>query len=155
MGAAFLAGVVLAGQLEGRAHDFTRGATELLVPFFLVGIGLNLDLATLRDPATLGLATILLVAAVVTKMVGCGLGAWRYGRVDALRIGAGMVPRGEVGMVVAQLGLTLGVVSQSLYAVTVFMAVGTTIVAPPLLAWAFRGAEARPVDADSEMPSIG
>jgi len=150
---AFLAGVVLAGSLDERAENFTHGATELLVPFFLVGIGLNLDLSTLRNPATLALAAIVLVAAVVTKIVGCGLGALRFGRVDALRIGVGMVPRGEVGMVVAQLGLTLGVVSQSLYAITVFMAVGTTIVAPPLLAWAFRGADTRPTD--SELPSIG
>ncbi len=152
---AFLAGVVLAGQLSGRALDFARGATELLVPFFLVGIGLNLEIGALRDPATLLLAMVLLLAAVLTKIVGCGLGAWRFGRQDALRIGVGMVPRGEVGMVVAQLGLTLGVVSPSLYAVTVFMAVGTTVVAPPLLAWAFRGAEARHVDPDAEMPSIG
>ncbi|MBY0506214.1 MAG: cation:proton antiporter [Bryobacteraceae bacterium] len=152
---AFLAGVVLAGQVGNRAQDFTRGATELLVPFFLAGIGLNLDLAALRDPRTLSLATILLVAAVLTKIVGCGLGAFRYGTRDALRIGAGMVPRGEVGMVVAQLGLTLGVVSPSLYAVTVFMAVGTTVLAPPLLTWAFRGAERRMGDGESEMPSIG
>ena len=150
---AFLAGVVLAGQIESRARDFTKGATELLVPFFLVGIGLNLDLHTLRDPQTLGLGVALLVAAVVTKIVGCGLSAIRFGTRDALRIGVGMVPRGEVGMVVAQLGLTLGVVSPSLYSVTVLMAVGTTIVAPPLLSWAFRGAEARVSDAD--LPTIG
>ena len=150
---AFLAGVVLAGQIEPRARDFTQGATELLVPFFLVGIGLNLDLHTLRDPQTLGLGVALLVAAVVTKIVGCGLGAVRFGKTDALRIGVGMVPRGEVGMVVAQLGLTLGVVSPSMYGIAVFMAVGTTIVAPPLLNWAFRGAEARMSDAD--LPTIG
>ena len=150
---AFLAGVVLSGQIDSRARDFTQGATELLVPFFLVGIGLNLDLHTLRDPQTLGLGVALLLAAVVTKIVGCGLGAIRFGTRDALRIGVGMVPRGEVGMVVAQLGLTLGVVSPSLYAVTVLMAVGTTIVAPPLLSWAFRGAEARMSDAD--LPIIG
>ncbi len=150
---AFLAGVVLSGQIEERARYFTQGASELLVPFFLVGIGLNLDLSALRDPRTLWLGLAVLVAAVVTKIVGCGLGGLRFGRRDALRIGVGMVPRGEVGMVVAQLGLTLGVVSQSLYAITVFMAVGTTILAPPLLAWAFRGAETRVSDA--EMPTIG
>ena len=150
---AFLAGVVLAGQIEARARDFTQGATELLVPFFLVGIGLNLDLSTLRDPQTLGLGMAVLVAAVVTKIVGCGLGAIRFGKTDALRIGVGMVPRGEVGMVVAQLGLTLGVVTQSMYAIAVLMAVGTTIMAPPLLNWAFRGAEARMSDAD--LPPIG
>ena len=52
-----------------------------------------------------------------------------------------MVPRGEVGMVVAQLGLTLGVIEKPVYAVVVFMAVATTLTAPPLLAVAFRGWE--------------
>lgn len=150
---AFLAGVVLAGQLDERAEDFTRGATELLVPFFLVGIGLNLNLSTLGDSATLTLGGVLLLAAVLTKIIGCGLGGWRYGFRDAFRIGAGMVPRGEVGMVVAQLGLTLGVVTPRLYAVTVLMAVGTTILAAPLLAWAFRGADTRP--APDDVPAIG
>ena len=50
-----------------------------------------------------------------------------------------MIPRGEVGMIVAQLGLSLGVVSRQTYAVVVFMAVGTTILAPPLLKLAYRG----------------
>jgi len=49
-----------------------------------------------------------------------------------------MVPRGEVGMVVAQIGLGLGVIQQSVYAVVVFMAVATTLAAPPLLSYAYR-----------------
>lgn len=149
----FLAGVMLSGQIGERTRDFTQGAGELLVPFFLVGIGLNLDVSALRDPRTLWLGLAVLLAAVVTKIVGCGLGGIRFGRRDALRIGVGMVPRGEVGMVVAQLGLSLGVVSQSLYAITVLMAVGTTVLAPPLLTWAFRGAETRATEVD--MPNIG
>ena len=56
-----------------------------------------------------------------------------------------MIPRGEVGMVVAQIGLTLGVISKDVYGVVVFMAVATTIVAPPLLKMAFRGAGQEPV----------
>ena len=55
-----------------------------------------------------------------------------------LRIGIGMVPRGEVGMVVAQLGMTMGVVTKPIYTVVVFMAVATTLIAPPLLNMAFR-----------------
>jgi Kef-type K+ transport system membrane component KefB len=49
-----------------------------------------------------------------------------------------MMPRGEVGLVVAQLGLSLGVITQSVYGVVVFMAVATTLIAPPLLTWAYR-----------------
>jgi Kef-type K+ transport system membrane component KefB len=59
------------------------------------------------------------------------------------RIGVGMVPRGEVGMVVAQLGLAMGVIGKPVYSVVVFMAVATTIVSPPLLKSAFAGAPAR------------
>jgi Kef-type K+ transport system membrane component KefB len=55
------------------------------------------------------------------------------------RIGVGMIPRGEVGMVVAQIGFSMGVVDKPVYAVAVFMAVATTIVAPPLLKAAYRG----------------
>jgi Kef-type K+ transport system membrane component KefB len=51
-----------------------------------------------------------------------------------------MMPRGEVGMIVAQIGLQMGIVEPSVYAIVVFMAVGTTMLAPPLLNWAFRDA---------------
>jgi Kef-type K+ transport system membrane component KefB len=58
------------------------------------------------------------------------------------RIGCGMVPRGEVGMVVAQIGMSMGIIQKPVYAVVVFMAVATTIVAPALLNIAFRGVQA-------------
>jgi Kef-type K+ transport system membrane component KefB len=75
----------------------------------------------------------------VSKFIGCGLGAVGLGKTDMLRIGVGMVPRGEVGMVVAQIGLSIGVISQPVYGVVVFMAVATTLVAPPLLVPTYRG----------------
>ena len=136
----FLAGMALSESMSGRVHDLVHGVTELLLPFFLVGIGLNLDLATFATPATIILAIVILVAAVVSKLVGCGLGALALGRIDALRIGIGMVPRGEVGMVVAQVGLAAGVIDKPLYGVVVFMSVATTLIAPPLLKIAYRGA---------------
>jgi len=70
-----------------------------------------------------------------------------------VRIGVGMVPRGEVGMVVAQIGLKMGVMAQSTYGVVVFMSVMTTLIAPPLLKAAFRG-EAR-VAEEEEVPRLG
>jgi Kef-type K+ transport system membrane component KefB len=120
----------------------THGVTELLVPFFLAGIGLHLDLSAFADTRTLILAAVILVAAVASKLIGCGLGALGLGRTDALRVGVGMVPRGEVGMVVAQIGLSMGVVAKPIYGVVVFMAVATTLVAPPLLKMAYRDAKA-------------
>jgi Kef-type K+ transport system membrane component KefB len=114
-----------------------HGATELLVPFFLVGLGLRIDLSVFRSGSSLMLAGLILVTAILSKVIGCGLAALPLGRSEALKIGVGMIPRGEVGLVVGQLGLTIGILSQDLYDVVVFMAVATTIVSPPLIKRAF------------------
>ena len=135
---AFLAGMALSETAEGRVSDLTRGVAELLVPFFLAGIGLHFDISAFASGPTLLLSAILLVAAVISKFAGCGLGALALGRVDAVRIGVGMVPRGEVGMVVAQIGLGFGIIRSNIYAVVVFMSVATTVVAPMLIKPAFR-----------------
>jgi len=135
---AFLAGLALTDGADARVRTLTRGVSELLVPFFLVGIGLNLDVRVFRSKSVLALALLILAAAVVTKLVGCGLGALSLGWENVLKIGLGMVPRGEVGMVVAQIGLGLSVISSEVYAVVVFMAVATTLVTPLLLKIAFR-----------------
>jgi Kef-type K+ transport system membrane component KefB len=88
------------------------------------------------------------IAAVLSKVIGCGFGAWRLGRGDMLRIGFGMVPRGDVGMVVAQIGLGLGVIEKPVYAVVVAMAVLTTMIAPPLLKYAYCDLRPRAVEED-------
>ncbi|MBI3801307.1 MAG: cation:proton antiporter [Deltaproteobacteria bacterium] len=139
---AFLAGITVAESVTHRVHELTQGVTELLVPFFLVGIGLHFDVAAFATPSTLVLAVVILLAAILSKLLGCALGAVRLGRADALRIGIGMVPRGEVGMVVAQIGLGLAVIPQGVFAVVVFMSIMTTLIAPPLLNWAYRDVEA-------------
>lgn len=136
---AFLAGMALSETVEHRVHDLAHGVTELLVPFFLAGIGLNLDVAAFASRPIIELSLVILAAAVVSKLVGCGVGALSLGFKDAVRVGFGMVPRGEVGMVVAQIGLGMGVVPKDVYAVVVFMAVATTLIAPPLLNMSFRG----------------
>ena len=137
---AFLAGMALSETAETRLHDMTSGVCELLVPFFLAGIGLHFDLAAFATTSTLLLTAAIVLAAVASKFVGCGLGAARMGRTDAIRVGVGMVPRGEVGMVVAQIGLNLGVVASNVHAIIVFMSVATTLIAPPLLKLSFRRA---------------
>jgi Kef-type K+ transport system membrane component KefB len=135
---AFLAGMALSDTLDRRVHDLTHGVSELLVPFFLAGIGLHLDVSVFKQADTLALSAIIVVAAIFSKLVGCGLGAIGMGWKDALRIGVGMAPRGEVGMVVAQIGLGFGVIPGPVYGVVVVMAVLTTVVAPPLLTLSFR-----------------
>jgi Kef-type K+ transport system membrane component KefB len=136
---AFLAGMALAESTDTRVRHLSNGVAELLVPFFLAGIGLHVSLAAFSNWRNALLALLILAAAVVSKFIGCGLGAWGMGRAEALRIGIGMIPRGEVGMVVAQIGLGFGIIRQNIYGVVVFMSVATTIVAPPLIKWAYRG----------------
>lgn len=136
---AFLAGLALSETVSDHVHTLVHGVAELMVPFFLAGIGLSFDLSGLGEPATLRMVGLITLIAVVTKIAGCGLGALSLGWRDALRVGVGMVPRGEVSMVVAQLGLSMGVVPKHVYTVLVTMAVATTIVAPPLIGVVFRG----------------
>ncbi|MDE3168131.1 MAG: cation:proton antiporter [Acidobacteriota bacterium] len=150
---AFLAGMALSEAVQERARQLTHGVTELLVPFFLVNIGLALDPAVFAGSRTLLLALAILAVAVVSKFAGCGLGALGMGRTDAARVGIGMIPRGEVGMIVAGLGLKTGVMPQAIYGVVVFMSVATTMIAPPLLKMAFRGESAAP--GGEELPRIG
>ena len=132
---AFLAGLALAEATEHEhdLHQQVRGVTEFLTPFFLVNIGMQVKLDVFGNPSALSLALWMTLAAILTKFVGCGLGAAGLGLRGAAQVGAGMIPRGEVGIVVAQLGLGLGVVSDRIFAVLLFMAVATTMIAPPLI----------------------
>jgi Kef-type K+ transport system membrane component KefB len=131
--------MALSESLETRVSLLVTGVSELLTPFFLTGIGLQLDLRVFTHSDAVALVAVITAVAVVSKLVGCGLGALPLGRADALRVGAGMVPRGEVGMVVAQIGLSMGVISQRIYGVVVLVAMLTTILGPLLLQLTFRG----------------
>jgi Kef-type K+ transport system membrane component KefB len=132
---AFLAGMALAEATEGnqKMHRMTSGVTEFLVPFFLVNIGMQLDLHVFGEASVVVLAILTTVIAVITKFIGCGLGAWGMSRRDMAQIGVGMVPRGEVGIVVAQIGLGLGAIKPHFFATVLFMAVATTLIAPPFI----------------------
>lgn len=142
---AFLAGMALAEASEGddRLHTQANGVTEFLVPFFLVNIGMQLQLSVFRDWTLVWLALAVTLVALVTKLIGCAAGAWSLGLRRAAQVGVGMMPRGEVGIVVAQIGLSLGVIDARLYAVVLFMAVATTLIAPPLLIVLFKADASR------------
>jgi len=142
----FLAGMALSETVEPRVRTMTAGVSELLVPFFLVGIGMRFDPRVFSDGQTALLALALLIAALLSKLIGCGLGAIRLGRADALRVGTGMAPRGEVGMVVAQLGRKLGVMPDNIFAIIIFLSIATTLAAPPMIRVAFRGVDREPPD---------
>jgi Kef-type K+ transport system membrane component KefB len=132
---AFLAGMALSETTEGNhaVHSRTNGVTEFLVPFFLVNVGMQVRLDALTTPSAITLALLITLIAVLTKFVGCGAGAWGMGWRRMMQVGVGMAPRGEVGIVVAQLGLSMGVIGDTLYGVVIFMAVATTLIAPIFL----------------------
>jgi Kef-type K+ transport system membrane component KefB len=110
----------------------------VLVPIFFVRTGMLVDLGSFADPSILGLAAAITVAACLGKGA-CMLGVLERG-LNRLAIGIGMVPRGEVGLIFANVGaaLTLAgepIVTPSLYAAIVFMVIVTTLVTPPALQW--------------------
>ena len=148
---AFLAGMALAEASENTDMPHQAEAvTEFLLPFFFVSIGMQLQLGAFLNPTIVALAVVITLLAVLSKLVGCGAAAWSMGRKKAIQIGMGMVPRGEVGIVVAQIGLGLHVISDGVYGVVLFMAIATTLIAPPFLARLFR--DERPVDDEPILP---
>jgi Kef-type K+ transport system membrane component KefB len=141
---AFLAGMSMAEATEENhgMHKQIQGITEFLVPFFLVNIGMQLNLSVFKEMPVILLCIIITLIAVATKFIGCGLATWPLGLRRASQVGMGMVPRGEVGIVVAQIGLSMGVINDSLYGVVLFMAIATTLIAPPFLKYLFSTEEA-------------
>ncbi len=137
---AFLAGMALADRShEDDLMHKSETLVHLFLPFFLAGIGMQLKLDVFRNPMIILFAFVLTLLAVVGKLGGAMLGARNLGKRAALQIGVGMVPRGEVGIVVAQMGLSLGVLNQNLFGAVLFMAIATTLLAPPFLRRAFEG----------------
>ena len=96
------------------------------------------------------LAILVTLLAVISKIIGCGLAAWPLGKKKALQVGVGMVPRGEVGIVVAQIGLGLHAVGDAAYGVVLVMAIATTLIAPPFLVRLYQGEQR--TDTESVIP---
>ena len=132
---AFLAGMIASEttQRESLEHQM-QPLLALLVPFFFVITGSKIDLAQLANADALIMLTVVTLIAIVSKLAGGFLGALSLGRRGATIVGVGMVPRGEVGVVIASLGLTAGVFTDKTYAVIVAMSLLTAMVTPPVLA---------------------
>ncbi|MDR6216937.1 cation:proton antiporter [Deinococcus soli (ex Cha et al. 2016)] len=131
---AFLAGMVLAEvkdevEFESKVHALE----SFLAPVFFVVVGLQLDLGVLGDPVVIVAGLILTVLAVIGKVAGGLIGARSMGRRQSLLVGVGMVPRGEVGLIVASLGLAAGVIGKQVYAEVLLMVLLTTVLAPLVL----------------------
>ena len=136
---AFFAGLIFADyapewNLQPRVH----GLNEFLAPFFFFVMGARLDIHVFTKGGVLVSASIITVLAIFSKVVGCGLPVLREGWPTFLRVGVGMTPRGEVALIVALIGLQMNMISESAYAIVIFMAAVTTVIAPPLLRLLFR-----------------
>jgi Kef-type K+ transport system membrane component KefB len=131
---AFMAGMILAEfNIQFRLSVKTESLYDFLVPFFFVMMGKQVDLSIFTHPSIIGAALILTIFAILGKLLGCGLGAITLGWKQAALVGVGMVPRGEVGLIIASLGLSLGAITKDLYSIVVFMVIATTLLTPPVL----------------------
>jgi len=139
---AFIAGLCIS-QARRSVEKIERGIHAvnygLLVPLFFVSIGLRANLRLLTADL-LPFALVLTLLAVVTKVVGAGGGTMLGGfdRTSALRVGLGMISRGEVGLIIASIGVGYGILSPQVFTVVVFVVLVTTIMTPPLVRWSFR-----------------
>jgi Kef-type K+ transport system membrane component KefB len=151
VGLAPIVGAYAAGLILEEAHFrpfVNRGEQELehllhpisafLVPVFFVFMGMHVDLTAFTRVSVLGLATLLTLVAIAGKLA-CSLGAIGW-RLDRLSIGIGMIPRGEVGLIFANIGLGLTVagqriVDEGVFSALVIMVIVTTMVTPPALKW--------------------
>jgi Kef-type K+ transport system membrane component KefB len=131
---------------EHSIEELLRPLTIVLVPVFFVLMGIKVDLATFGHLNILGFAAVLTLVAIIGKQV-CGLAVVERG-LNRLAIGLGMIPRGEVGLIFAGIGMTLRVngervVSVSTFSAVVIMVMVTTLITPPVLKWALTKEEAK------------
>lgn len=132
---AYLAGVMLAQtpwreRIDHGIHPLTY---SMFVPVFFISIGLQANGRELGEQVAF--TVILVVVAIVAKAVGCGVFAWLFGFTprESAQVGAGMISRGEVGLIVAGYGLAHGIITQQVFSASVIMVLATTMVTPPLL----------------------
>ncbi|RYM05206.1 cation:proton antiporter [Sporolactobacillus sp. THM7-7] len=138
---AFIAGIAIAQtdykeKVGRKAGPIAYG---VFVPVFFTSIGLRVTFSGLGDQ--IGFIIIISLIAIFTKMVGAGLGAWLTGfkPFSALRIGSGMISRGEVALILATLGLDNGLLAQQYFAPLIIVVIITTLVTPPILKILFGG----------------
>ncbi len=137
---AFLAGMVFA---EAREHfeleHQALAVYQFLTPFFFVVTGSQVDWRLFLDGGLMGIALAVTALALIGKIVGCGAAVSGLGLRSIGIVGVGMAPRGEVGLIVAGLGLSLGAIPNDIFSVVVIMSILTTLIAPPVLRILYAG----------------
>ncbi|HTM05272.1 MAG TPA: cation:proton antiporter [Vicinamibacterales bacterium] len=136
---AYVSGVLLAQtpfkrDIDAGIHPLTY---TLFVPAFFIGIGLQANARELGAHAAF--TAVLIAVAIIAKALGCGLFAKLSGFSgrESLRVGVGMISRGEVGLIVAGYGLAAGLIDRDVFSASVLMVLATTMVTPPLLRLVF------------------
>ncbi len=119
------------------AHEVGKISGFVFTPIFFVGIGMDINL--MEALSALGVGSILIVLGSAGKILGCGIGAKLSGfdSAKSLQIGVGMIPRAEVAIIVANLGLKMSILTQKDMAATILMVLVTTLITPSLLKWTF------------------
>ncbi|MEO8354063.1 MAG: cation:proton antiporter, partial [Chthoniobacteraceae bacterium] len=146
---AFVAGIMI-GQspiLTKHIEEQLRGLiVALFMPVFFGVAGLSINLKVLGDPDLLWLALLVIGIASIGKLGGCYLGSRlaRLNHHESLAIGLGMNARGSTEVILATIGLSMGVLNSRLFTIIVLMAVVTTLAMPPLLRWALARVRTRP-----------
>jgi Kef-type K+ transport system membrane component KefB len=144
IGLAAVIGAFLAGMIVAETRDQNSIETEVaplyafFAPFFFAVIGAQLDVERLADATNLLLLLGITVVAVLTKYVGAWLGGGSLSKRDRSIVSVGMIPRGEVGVIVAGLGYAKGAINADIFAVVVGMAILTTLIAPYMIRAAAR-----------------
>jgi Kef-type K+ transport system membrane component KefB len=152
---AFIAGICIGRSRHGVLEKLERGIRSvnyaLLVPLFFVSIGLQTNLRLL-DAELMPFALVITILAIATKIVGAGAGSMLggFGTTGGMRVGLGMISRGEVGLIIAAIGVGLGILQSEMFTTVVFVVLVTTIITPPLVRWSFRE---RTVPVQQEAPA--
>jgi Kef-type K+ transport system membrane component KefB len=151
---AYIAGVLMSStDMREWVHDgMSKLGYSLFIPLFFIGIGTQATFQGIWDsPSLVWFSLSLIGIGIVTKVVGCGGGALLGGfrPEEALKVGVGMISRGEVALITATIGLQAGLVTPALFSATVLMTIITTVVTPPLLKLVYR---VRPVPLAHPLP---
>jgi Kef-type K+ transport system membrane component KefB len=135
---AFFAGLMFADYApEWGLLPRATAISDFLAPYFFFTIGSRLDLGLFNGNLMIA-ASIVSILAIISKLLGCGLPLLGEGLHNSVTVGVGMMPRGEVALIVALVGLNSHIVNERTYAIVVFMTAVTTLLAPPLLRLVFR-----------------
>jgi len=135
----FMAGIVI-DELAG-VYDLenkVKYVNEFFLPFFFVMMGAHLDPSAFLKPRLLFLILLVTAVAVLSKMIGAALACWKNDWKTRIQIGVCMVPRGEVGIIVGLVGLSLHTITQEIYTIVLGMSLLTTLITPPLIILAFK-----------------